>query len=247
MTASMSSKIQLSIIIPTLNEENWLPCLMESVSKQTFCDYEVIVSDAESTDRTRDIAGKAGSKIVVAPRSGPGSGKNIGARSTSGEILLFLDADVILPNKDFLKKAVEEFTSRDLAVAGCYLRPTDQRLLYRILFSLNNLANRTTQAIDPHAACIIFAKRAYHEKIGGFDESPVFREDHDYVKRMSKLGKFGILTSVFVLVSTRRFEQDGIFRTMRIWLLSEMLRVFGKQKYSKFNYKFGHYTKKRTS
>lgn len=208
---------------------------------QTFRNYEVIVSDSESNDRTRDIAQRWGCEVVVGPQKGPGYGRNIGANIAQGKILLFLDADVILPTRDFLKQQVEEFTARDLAAASCYSRPTEGRPLYRGIFAMGNLYMRLFQGIDPHAAYAIFAKKGVHEKVGGFDVSPVFREDHDYAKRINKFGKFGILESRGVLVSTRRFQEDGLMRTLKPWLLSEVLRPFGKQSYRKFNYKFGHY------
>jgi len=82
--------MKVSIIIPALNEENYLPKLLGSIKKQTFKDYEVIVADAHSKDRTREIARKFGAKIVDGGR--PANGRNIGAKAASGEFLFFFES-----------------------------------------------------------------------------------------------------------------------------------------------------------
>ena len=73
----------LSIIIPTYNEEEYLPVLLESIKKQNFNDYEVIVADANSTDRTREIAKEYGCLIVDGGL--PAVGRNNGAKVAKGE------------------------------------------------------------------------------------------------------------------------------------------------------------------
>ena len=85
----------LSIIIPTLNEEKYLPPLLDSIKKQDYKDYEVIVADAGSKDKTVEIAKKYGCKVVkggLLP-----AGRNRGAEASKGDLLLFLDSDIILP------------------------------------------------------------------------------------------------------------------------------------------------------
>lgn len=85
----------LSIVIPAKNEEIYLPKLLKSIKKQNFCDYEIIVADADSIDRTKEIAQKYRAKVVKGGM--PGRGRNAGAKVAKGEVLLFLDADVLLP------------------------------------------------------------------------------------------------------------------------------------------------------
>ena len=84
----------LSIIIPTYNEEEYLPVLLESIKKQSFKDYEIIVADANSTDRTREIAESYG--CIVVDGGLPAAGRNNGAKVATGEYLLFLDSDLEL-------------------------------------------------------------------------------------------------------------------------------------------------------
>jgi glycosyltransferase involved in cell wall biosynthesis len=89
----------LSIVIPTFNEEKYLPGLLKTLQEQTFKDYEIIVADNDSSDATRTIAVMAGARVVGGGL--PARGRNLGAEVARGEWLLFLDADVILPS-DFL-------------------------------------------------------------------------------------------------------------------------------------------------
>ena len=88
--------MKLSIVIPAKNEEKYLPKLLASVKKQSFKDYEIIVADNNSKDKTKEIAKSYGCKIVKGGL--PGKGRNAGAKIAKGEIILFLDADVILPD-----------------------------------------------------------------------------------------------------------------------------------------------------
>lgn len=93
----------MSIIIPTLNEEKFLPRLLDSIKKQDSKDYEIIVADAGSKDATVEIAKKYRCKIVQGGL--PAKGRNEGAKIAQGDLLLFLDADVQLPS-DFLKNSL---------------------------------------------------------------------------------------------------------------------------------------------
>ena len=97
----------LSIVIPTYNEEEYLPRLLASIRSQRFEGYEIVVADARSTDRTRQIAERFGARVVEGGMPGPG--RNLGAVAAKGDLLLFLDADVILPDTDWLAGKVEQF------------------------------------------------------------------------------------------------------------------------------------------
>ena len=84
----------LSIIIPTHNEENYLPKLLKCIKKQDYKDYEIIIGDSFSTDKTIEIARNYGCRIIkdTVPNGGPAMGRNNAAKKARGEMLLFLDA-----------------------------------------------------------------------------------------------------------------------------------------------------------
>lgn len=231
---------RLSIVIPALNEERYLPRLLASIVRQTFRNFEVIVSDASSTDRTREIAEAAGCQVTVGPTAGPACARNLGARLARGDVLLFLDADVVLPTPQFLERTLAEFSRRDLAVATCLARPYEATLLFNTLFGLAMVLMRMLRWIQPRApGWAIFARREGHEKIGGFDETPALGEDHDYAARMRRHGPYGILRSGHVLVSTRRFQKEGVLRTLATYALFEVLRPIRRLRFDEVHYRFG--------
>ena len=110
----------ISIIIPTLNEEKYLPLLLKSIARQKFRDYEIIVADAGSEDKTLDIAKRYNCRIVAGGL--PAKGRNEGAKVAKGDLLLFLDADVILPQK-FFRRAVSEFETEKIDFGAFALTP----------------------------------------------------------------------------------------------------------------------------
>ena len=112
----MSRKTMVSIIIPTLNEEEYIGHLLDCLQKQTFNNLEIIVADANSKDRTVEIAQMYRAKVVKGGRSAVG--RNNGAAVAHGEILLFLDADIKFGNS-FLKSCLASFQAAKADMACC--------------------------------------------------------------------------------------------------------------------------------
>jgi glycosyltransferase involved in cell wall biosynthesis len=233
----------LSIVIPTYNEEKLLPCLLKSLKEQTFKDFEIIVADNHSVDDTRLIASKFGAKVVDGGM--PAVGRNNGARFARGEWLLFLDADVILP-PNFLEKAIKEIEKKKFCVATCLMKPLSDKKIDKVLHKTANLYLEATQKFFPRAlGFCIFAKKETHQKLNGFNEKLKLAEDHDYVTRASKIGRFGIVKSVLIPVSVRRFDRDGRLNLSVKYMAVEAHLFFLGPIYSDvFKYKFGYPTKK---
>lgn len=235
----------LSIIIPALNEEKYLPLLLESIKKQSFSDYEIILADAGSSDKTTEIAKKYG--CIITPGGLPAKGKNQGAKIAKGELLFFLDADAVLPD-DFFEKALAEFKWRNLDIASFCLIPLPKSKTSS--FFLNIFYNQPIillETVLPHAAMGIFIKKELFEETGGFDEDVKLAEDHYLARRATRLfkAKFGIIKSTKLFISDRRFKADGWIRTGIKFLLCEFHLIFlGPVKSDIFKYKFNHYNKK---
>lgn len=229
----------LSIIIPALNEERYLPKLLDSIKKQTYGDYEIIVADHNSSDNTRKIAKKYGCKITKGGKH-PGAARNNGAKIAKGSILFFIDADCIL-KEDFLEKALDEMKRKKLDAAGCYVWLLSKRVADRIAFSVFNFWTFATQFFYPNASGAgIFCRKEIHEKIGGFNESIIFSEDMDYARRAGKHGKFRVL-NVSSYTSARRFDEEGRLKIWSKLFLSAVYRVlFGEIKTDIFRYRLGH-------
>lgn len=233
-------KLPVSIIIPTFNEETYLPKLLKSIHNQTLAPSEVIVVDAFSTDKTRKVAEKFGCKIVDGGM--PGTARNIGARVATQPLLLFLDSDVILP-QTFLEETIPEFLTRNLGVATCYVKPMSTVKIDYPLHEIVNYYMRFTRSFYPHApGFCIFIKKGVHNNINGFDETIVMAEDHDYVRRAKKYDNFGYLTSHRIPVSVRRLKKEGRFNLAVKYMGVELHRIFlGEVKKELFSYQFGNH------
>lgn len=231
---------KLSIVIPTLNEEKYLPKLLASIKKQTFRDFEIIIADVKSKDRTREIADEYGAKVVDGGL--PSVGRNAGARVACGDILLFLDADVELPDSGFLGRTCREFERRKLDIATVLIEALSAKKIDHLLYEIYNVYVFAVQKIWPHVpGFCIYVRRSLHEKIHGFDETLAFAEDHEYARRASKVGKFGFLRTARVPVSTRRFDKEGRMTIALKYLLGEMYLITkGKVPTGAMEYAFGY-------
>ena len=128
--------MKISIIIPTLNEEKYLPNLLKDIKSQNFKDYELIVADDNSTDKTPEIAKKYKAEVVKGGL--PGVGRNAGAKIANGDYLFFLDADIRLP-KNFLREVYNEMQRRKLGSAICDFRPISRLLIDKVGYKAANL------------------------------------------------------------------------------------------------------------
>lgn len=235
----------ISIIIPTLNEEKYLPLLLASIKDQDFSYYETIIADAGSKDKTIEIAKKY--NCIIIPGGLPAKGRNEGAKVAKGDLLFFVDADSILP-PEFFKKALEEFNAKSLDFAAFGLLPIEGRRINKIAF--NMFYNWYIYALEkalPHAAMGILAKRDLFLKLNGYDETITLAEDHDLGRRAKKIASFGIIRSVKVYFSDRRFRKDGWVKTIVKYFLCELHMIFiGPVRSDIFDYKFSHYNKKNS-
>lgn len=230
----------LSVIIPTLNEEPYLPGLLDALARQTRVPDEIIVADAGSTDRTVSLAQEYGTKVVAGGR--PARGRNAGARAATGDLLLFLDADV-LPPPTFVESGISEFEQRQLDVATAMVLPLSDRVSDRVLHSAANSYIRLVRPLSPRAmgVCILM-RRWIYLAVGGFNESVVMAEDHDLVKRAGSYGRFGILTGSRIPLSVRRLDEEGVAKLFVKYLWAEAYTFAGRPIYSiPFDYHFGEH------
>jgi len=222
-----------------MNEEEKLPLLLKSIKKQTMQPHEVIVADAHSTDRTREIAHGFGARVVDGGL--PSAGRNLGAEAATGEYILFLDADVELHDSEFLEQCMNEIKSRDLDFATCDVLPVDGNRYDYFSHQAYNIYCRLMEPVHQHApGFCIFVRRSFHEDAGGFDESITFCEDHEYALRAAREGTFGYLSKP-IMVSVRRFDRDGRANIAIKYILAELHFWFiGPIRSDMFKYTFGH-------
>lgn len=231
----------LSIIIPTLNEEDYLPRLLKSIEKQDFDNYEIIVADADSEDRTREIAREFGAKVVEGGFQSVG--RNRGVEVAQGNFLLFLDADLRLPS-GFLEKVLNEFEQRELDIATFPIKFYDGGKF--VNFLIDPLWNYIGYMFEGNSFLVfgaILVRRKTHDKVDGFNEEiKQIGEDNWYVRQASEYGQVGFTRSAKILDSVRRGEQDGYVKTYLKCILSGFyMCLFGPIKTDLFNYPYDHY------
>ncbi|MFT4283192.1 MAG: glycosyltransferase [Candidatus Woesearchaeota archaeon] len=166
--------MNISVIIPTLNEEEHIENLLTSLNKQTTKVDEIIVVDGNSKDKTQELVKKSKVKLFVTKR-GVGFQRNFGAQKAKGDLLIFLDADTILP-RQFIKNTINEFKKRKLDYACPKFIPNPKGIMSNILFFLSNAIFYLTQKVQGNGGgpCI-FIKKELFMKIK-FEESIKFED-----------------------------------------------------------------------
>lgn len=230
----------LSIVIPALNEEHYLPRLLDSILEQSYTDYEVIVADARSIDGTAAAARRYGCRVV--PGGTPAQGRNAGARLARGSYILFLDADVLL-EKTFLSDLLHSVGQRRLDVASGFVTPDSGKPLDRVLVTGSNWYCFLIQKLSPHGSGFyILATKPLHNRIGGFREDLFLAEDHDYLRRAARQGRFAYLRHPRVIFSVRRFDKEGRWGLVWKYFILEIYKAFKKEiKTTIIPYDFGHF------
>jgi rSAM/selenodomain-associated transferase 2 len=196
----------VSVIIPALNEAASIAAVLENVAGLSG-DKEVIVADGGSTDGTVEIAASR-ARVVGSPR-GRAVQMNAGAGAASGEVLLFLHADTILP-PDALH-AIERALSDSNVVGGRFRVTLDNPgWRYRWVGRNINARDRIVGGFTGDQA--IFVRSEVFKAIGGYPLVPLM-EDLAFGRRLRRSGKVARLPQ-YVTTSARRWEQGGVLRTV---------------------------------
>lgn len=221
-----------SIIIPTLNEEKYLPILLTSLANQTERSFEVIVSNGASKDKTVEIAKEYTDqfplRILSSQKKGVSCQRNIGAGSAIGEYLLFLDADVRFEASflQLLKKKLEIYKT-DFATTRSI--PDNRNISDYIMTYMANLIMWFSSIFfKPFMGgqCLIVSKKVF-DTLKGFDERVIMAEDHEFIQRAWKKGYRGkYFYSPLHAVSFRRFDREGRIKVVLKWTESTIHVIF---------------------
>lgn len=227
----------VSIVIPVLDEERWLPRLLDSIAAQTVAVAEVIVVDAGSTDGTVAVARARGATVVEGGGL-PGVSRNLGAERARSEWLLFLDADVRLP-PTAVEVMLSQMERRRLDAASTAFAPDGDRALVGLQHRLSSWYFRASSRVGwPHSiGAFLFVRRDLHRRIGGFDTGVTVAEDQEYVVRLSRVGRYHFARRPVVEIAQRRFDDHGFWKMSLKWLAIEAHRMLlGEIRHDRFGY-----------
>lgn len=198
-----------SIIIPNYNSESTISSCLNSIFSQNQKKLEVIVVDDNSTDKSLEIIRKFRTKIIRnKENSGPAYSRNVGAKEAKGDILIFMDSDVIMPKNFF--ESIDKNIKRASAIVFMPQIPSNKSLatihyLTRINYNYLNM----DKFIDTVYGSLFVIKKKIFRKIGMFDEfykTPSL-EDTDLGNRLYNRGyKILLLKSPrFIHIKTINF------------------------------------------
>lgn len=207
--------MDISVIIPTYNEEKYIGVCLKSLERQDYSgNYEVIVSDGSSTDNTAAIAGRHADRVIVDLKDTIAYGRQVGAHAARYPVLAFTDADTYV-TPDWLSSLASSL--KDSMVVGVHgkLLPLDGTRFENDFcnYVLPPYSQLMVQINKPSVPGSNFAvKRKAFNKVRGFNTKLVTSEDVDICNRIKRLGKFVYNPKAVVYVSTRRVRKWGYWK-----------------------------------
>ncbi|MGD0278386.1 MAG: TIGR04283 family arsenosugar biosynthesis glycosyltransferase [Smithella sp.] len=212
--------VKFSIIIPVFREtaiiNRTIDTIMALNDHDDLDDLEIIVVDGRADgDTIKEI--KHDEVIKIISPKGRGRQFNCGAAKATGDVLIFLHADTILPATALDR--ISEVMKNIFCIGGAFdLSIESDRFAFRIIEIMGSLRSRLTRL--PYGDQAIFIRTDFFRKIGGFKEIPLM-EDVELMQRIKKNKAQIIILKDRVLTSPRRWEKEGIiFCTLRNWLLA---------------------------
>ena len=228
--------VTFSVIVCAYNEESFLPACLFSLRHQTRPADEVIVINNASTDRTRAVALAANVTVIDESRKGLVRARETGRLRSTGDVLVYVDADCRAP-RDWLERLAIEFEGLDppAAVTGPYSF-YDWDVIGRALVAAYDV---TIAPITHFLAQDVFGlgailyggnfavRREALEAIGGFDTSIEFHgEDTNLARRVSKVGRVQLRRRCYVFTSARRYKVLGRGKVFGLYVRNFCAELF---------------------
>lgn len=205
---------RISVIIPALNEAENISKTLQSTRALLKNGHEVIVVDGGSDDDTCKIASGFTDKLISS-QPGRAIQMNMGAQAASGEIYVFLHADTVLP-EDAEQLIISAISTDQYSWGRFNIRLSGDHIFFRIIeFFMNSRTRLTGIVTGDQTFCIT---RKLFDQVHGFPEIRLM-EDIAISRKLKKF-KYPELLNGTVITSSRRWEQNGILRTvLKMWWL----------------------------
>ena len=213
----------ISIIVPALNEERYIRFLFHSLGDQRSTNYETLVVDGGSRDRTSDISNDHKARVIVLPGHGEFISRNFGAKMAKGTLLLLTCADVIFP-EGLLRKIVEKFEEHPDLIAltgpGC---PYDAPLIGKLEYAVYNFARylfakfpKPLKRFSTSTNFLVVRKDCF-DKTGGFAVNDI-NADGLMGRKLLEMGEVGFFLDTYIYLSARRMRNMGLIAFNRHYL-----------------------------
>ena len=205
------AKFLISVIIPVFNEES----IIENTLKQflKWSNLEVIVVDGGSKDKTIEVVNKISLankqiKLIISNKLGRANQMNYGSAIATGNILLFLHADTVLPTN--YQQTIQNILEKKEIIIGAFkLKIDGKKKSLRLIETMVNLRSRLLSL--PYGDQAFFITKDNFNRLGGFTDLPIM-EDFDFIQRSKRYGKIAISNSM-VVTSARRWQKIGVIKT----------------------------------
>jgi glycosyltransferase involved in cell wall biosynthesis len=210
--------VKLSIVIPAYNEAKRIEACLQSVFAALRANarpelvWEVIVVDNNSTDQTAELARRAGARVIFEPVNHIARARNAGASMATGEWLLFLDADTLLP-AETLTDTLAKIQHGGVVGGGSILNYGKAPAIKVRLFVL--VCNLVIRSLKMTGGCFLFCRAEAFREVGGFNEAFFAGEDAEFGKALKRWGReHGLTLAILhrhpVLTSDRKFHLYGL-------------------------------------
>ena len=216
--------MNVTVIVPAFNEEAYLPSTLDSIHTaaahlraRVNVEIDVIVVDNNSEDETAVVARERGARTVHEPVQGVARARNTGARHAEGDVLVFVDADVIVP-----PRLLDVIHAAMVAGCGCPLPPRSDSTWMAAPRTSTGMAQR-------HAV----RRRSVFDQVGGYDAAWI-GEDVDFYRSLRKFARSNSRTvrfirSLCVRPSCRRFDRWPLWRVL-VWTNPLFIALFRRRK-----------------
>ena len=217
--------MEISIVIPSYNEERHIAHTLASVIEMTAGKYkEIIVVDNASSDKTAEIARSfPGVKVIHEPHKGTGHARQSGFEHATGEIVVFVDADVLIPD-GWIEKIINRFDTdtKIVLLSGAYRYYESERYplwLLNMIWWITPPVYWVVGYMANAGNCAIRASAL--KSIGGWDRGLAFYgDDTDLARRLHSVGKTVWSLRFYNYSSGRRYDEFGIVKTCFNYMIS---------------------------
>ncbi|MBI4548518.1 MAG: glycosyltransferase [Ignavibacteriae bacterium] len=216
----------VSIVVPVKNGSSTLDPCLRSIKRSYYKNIEVIVADDHSTDNSTDVAGRFNCTVIsVEDGHGANNARNFGAKHAKGDILVFIDSDIMVRRETILG-IVETLEEEGLdAVVGIY---TARHRHETFVSQYKNLWVRYSYLKSPPAIDWLFGaisgiKRPAFEKLGGFNVDLLAHRGHDDIELGKRFARANLSISMNMDIEVEHLKNY----TLRSFIKNEFHRSVG--------------------